>query len=202
MYLVQAAPGAVALSVAAAKEHLRIVTSNEDAYLTALIAAVTTLAEAALGGALINRTVTYKVDRFPGAFCGAIGWESSCSLPLPLPPLVSVESVTYRNTPTTQLTLASTDYEVDIGSRPGRLVTAYSKDWPRALDQPNAVTVNYTAGYGTADTNLPAPLTHALKLLVGHLYENRETTSPLTIKEIPYGIECLLMPFRSFTAFA
>lgn len=44
---------------------------------------------------------------------------------------------------------------------------------------------------GTVD----APILAALNLLIGHLYENREQTTPLTLNELPMGISALLMPY-------
>lgn len=53
-------------------------------------------------------------------------------------------------------------------------------------------------GTGTHFAGLiPAPLQSALKLMVGHLYENREQTVFAALNEIPFGIESLLMPYTS-----
>lgn len=48
-------------------------------------------------------------------------------------------------------------------------------------------------GTGTSFLGVvPGPVLAAMKLLIGHLYENRETTSPLTIKEVPLAAKSLL----------
>ncbi|GJD58144.1 head-tail connector protein [Methylobacterium dankookense] len=68
------------------------------------------------------------------------------------------------------------------------------------------VTVRYRAGYpstGTgADrkTTVPAPIRHAILLMVGHLYSNREAVSALPAKpeELPFGVSALLSPLRVF----
>lgn len=68
------------------------------------------------------------------------------------------------------------------------------------------VTVRYRAGYAPAGTGanlkstVPAPIRHAVLLLVGHLYSNREAISALPAKpeELPLGVDALLGPLRIF----
>lgn len=38
---------------------------------------------------------------------------------------------------------------------------------------------------------LEASVKHIIYLLVGHFYNNRETTTPLNIKEVPFAVEYL-----------
>jgi uncharacterized phiE125 gp8 family phage protein len=205
MHLLTTTPAtAPALAVADARAHLRTA-SSDDAYLETLIAVATAWVEAWTGRALINRTYTYKLDRFPCAsWCLPQGrpWGNDQPIELPYPPLVSVTSVTYRDTESSTLTLSgSTDYELDLGSSPGQIIPRYGKHWPLALDHPLSVTVVYVAGYGASDALVPPQIRHALMLLVGHLYENREASSPIAVNTVPYGIEHLLMPWRVFTRF-
>jgi len=48
-------------------------------------------------------------------------------------------------------------------------------------------------GTGTSFLGImPGPVLAAMKLLIGHLYDNRETTSPLTIQEVPLAARSLL----------
>lgn len=43
----------------------------------------------------------------------------------------------------------------------------------------------------TSDGELEASVKHAILLMVGTLYNNREATTPLNIKEVPYSFEYL-----------
>lgn len=45
---------------------------------------------------------------------------------------------------------------------------------------------------------VPAPVIAAIKLLIGHLYEHRETVSGLTLKEVPIAAKSLLSMDRVF----
>ena len=45
---------------------------------------------------------------------------------------------------------------------------------------------------------LPAAVKHAILLLVGHLYANRESVSFATATEIPLAYQYLLQPYKSY----
>lgn len=56
-------------------------------------------------------------------------------------------------------------------------------------------TVRYRAGY--ADGAVPAPIRHAILLMVGHLYENRmAVTAATNMGVMPMGVDALLSPYR------
>lgn len=46
---------------------------------------------------------------------------------------------------------------------------------------------------------LPGPLRHAMLLLVGNLYKNREPDAFTTVTEIPHSYEYLLYPYRDYS---
>ncbi len=49
-----------------------------------------------------------------------------------------------------------------------------STAWPGTYYRPNAVTVRFVCGYGTASTSIPELMRAAIKLLISHFFENRE----------------------------
>ena len=63
---------------------------------------------------------------------------------------------------------------------------AYGKTWPSAEVTIGSVRVDFTAGYGTDPTLVPASARHAIKLAVAHLYEQREGAAKLpdTIRQV------------------
>lgn len=205
MYLVVETPPATAAVVTAdVRAHLRVA-SSEDTTLAALVSVATEWVEAWLSRALIDRTYVYKVDSFPGqcAWSDPPVWFAGNEIALPRPPLSSVTSVTYLDGNGDVQTLSSsTEYEIDTGSLPGRVRLRYGASWPSTLHHPHAVTVTYVAGYGDAAAEVPAAIRQALMLLVGHLYENREATTPIVIHQVPYGVEALLASYRCYTRFA
>ena len=94
-----------------------------------------------LGFCLVTQTWTIKLPYFPDE-----------GIPLPAGPVQSVTSVTYTDTNGTSTVLASSAYTVvGIGDRSGAsIVPAYSTCWPTTRDVPEAVTVVFVAGVGTA----------------------------------------------------
>jgi uncharacterized phiE125 gp8 family phage protein len=89
-------------------------------------------------------------------------------------------------------TLDPTMYQVEPGA-PGRIYPAYGKSWPAVRAIPGAITVNYTAGYGPAATDVPECVRLAIRLMVAELYEQREMTATQAYNSNPI-FKCLLSP--------
>jgi len=185
-------PTCLPITLTEAKAHLKVDHSDEDAYIAALIKAVTTRVEAYTGRSLINTQYQWKLDCFPGG----------CEMKLPKPPLVSIDSITYlASSDGASTDWGSTYYSADTVSQPGRLYPAYEETWPtnvRAIQ--NAVTIKFTAGYGTASTNVPADLRHGMLMSIGHIYENRQDVVVGTgfMVEIPKASEFFIDPYRVY----
>lgn len=138
-----------------------------------------------LGRALLTQTWRMRLDYFPA------------SIKIPLPPLVSVDSITYVDTDGATQTLASSVYQVvDNGKWPSEIVEAYNQDWPTIRDVRHAVTVTFTAGYGDADS-VPAPIKHAIKIMVAEWYGKREeTVLGKSVEQLPRAVMSLINPLR------
>ena len=78
---------------------------------------------------------------------------------------------------------------------------AYGADWPRENLYPtNPVNIRFTAGFGGA-ADVPGPVVAAMKLLVGHWYENRENSLVgVSVNELPMGVTALLANYRFWVA--
>ena len=48
------------------------------------------------------------------------------------------------------------------------------------------------------DGQLPAPLVHAIKLLCGDLYNNRESVAFAAPHEVPHSLDYLLQPYKIY----
>ena len=174
------AAAAQAVTTAEAKSHLRVDTSDDDTLIASLITAATTWCEDYENRAYITQTITANLDKF------------SNEIILPRPPLQSVTTIKYYDTAGDQQTLSSAVYSVDIIREPGRVTLAYNQSWPSIRGIVNAIEIIYKAGYGNASTDVPERTRAAIKLLIGHLYENRELTCPIAINEIPFAVKNLL----------
>lgn len=139
-----APPAALAVSMVDAKEALRIDEddTSRDTTITLLIEGITAEVEHETGRAFVNRAMRVTLNRFPPAICLSA-------------PTLSVEAVTYRAPNGAAQTLPPADYYLDKESAPGYIVPGRGKAWPATEDFLNAVTVDYTAGYGADHTAVP-----------------------------------------------
>lgn len=148
-----------------AKLHLRVDINDEDQLITELIKVARASAEDHLGRTMVSTSWRLTVDKF------------SPALELPNPPCISVSSVKYIDSTGTEQTLNPVEYLVDAVSEPAHIVPAVGRIWPETQDRINAVTVEYTAGYGSTAAAVPTPIKQWMLLAIGDMYANRERSS-------------------------
>ncbi len=179
----------------AAKQQIRrpLTFAEDDDWLTRAIEAARRKVEGDTGRQLMPATWELWLREFP---CGAFV--------LPRAPLASIESVTYIDLNGDEQTLDAATYVVwppalsgdevsDPFARHGRVELAYGAIWPAVLCQLGAVKVRFVAGYQT----VPADLQHAMLMLIGHWYQNRETVAVGTISvEIDLAYRALIRNYR------
>ena len=161
-----------------AKAHLRYDLTTEDTLITTLIKVATEYAEKRLSRALITQTWDLYLEDFP----------AEDTIILPFPPLQTISHVKYYDKNNILQTWASSNYDVDSIREPGRIVqSATGAGYPNTYDRPNAVNIRFVAGYGAASTNVPETIRAGIKLLISHLFENREgiTVGAALASQIP-----------------
>lgn len=189
------------------KSHLRIVGSQDDAELSAMARAVGEYLEDELDLTLLTTTWIWRGDGFVARrACDDDFWFSeyptgaprgTAVLSVPRPPLVSVTSIAYLDTAEAAQSLTGSDYQLDTGSRPGRLAPSVALGaWPATGLSLNAVTITYVAGYGASAGAVPRKLRHLLHLLIGHWWENREAYG-LNLTLVPEGFGALVDQYRA-----
>ncbi len=124
-------------------------------------------AERWLGAQLITQRWIMTLDGFP----------ADGVIELPKVPLQSVVSVEYTDTDLVETTLATTDYVVDTGTKPGRLIKAYGIAWPTAVLQPGGLAITYDAGHG-GPAGVPQTIKQAMRLMISLDYEKRSASKP------------------------
>lgn len=182
------------ITVAEAMAHCRLDTNSEEAWLTSAIETARQWIEDRCNVTLLTTTWALTLDAFP-VRCGAASPLDTDRIILPRCPVQSVSSITYVDTDGATQTMSASDYSVDTASNIDASVgPAYGETWPTPREQRNAVVVTYVAGY-TLPASVPQAFRHAMRLLVGHWYENREATVVGTIsKEIEFAVESLVGP--------
>ena len=184
----QTAPTVEPVTATELKTHMRLTGTEEDDYLEDVIAEARQEIEDATGIAFISQTWKLTLDRWPAA--REEWWDGMreahidviyggnrtnyASVKLPRYPLITVDTVNVydEDSNATAVTIANV-FDVDTESLRGRLTIQRGATWPVALRSNNAIEITYTAGYGTAATDVPAPLKRAVRQMAAYMYEHR-----------------------------
>jgi uncharacterized phiE125 gp8 family phage protein len=86
------------------------------------------------------------------------------------------------------------EFRLDRDHVPALIYPLYLSVWPSVRLDDKAVQITYLAGYGGA-ANVPTPAKHAIKMLVGHWYANREAVGNAG-QNVPMGVAALLEPLK------
>lgn len=183
------APALEPLTLADAKTQMHVDGDDEDIFISTLITVARQMCEQWVWRALITQTRDYYLEAWPRA-----GY-----IELPRPPLLTVTSVAYRDEDGVTATMSSDDYRVETAYEPGRIVLRPNKTWPTpTLDTGLPIVVRYTCGYGTTAASVPEPLRQGMRLLAGHLFENREAVvvSGYQAVQVPLTVDWLWRPYE------
>lgn len=180
------APEREPLTLPEAKLLMRVEETADDDLIKSLIPAARQHVEDFTGRALVTQTWDWKADCWSGILCNRG----------PLPPWRSVVSITYIDSAGATQTWAQTEYQVDLDPNGAQIALAYGKTLPslRGGDL-NAVTVRFVAGYGDPEA-VPAPIKHAMALLISHWYHERRPVGVAQLAEMPFQVSDLLFPFK------
>jgi uncharacterized phiE125 gp8 family phage protein len=172
------------ITLADAKAFLRVAHSDDDAVISALIAAARSQVEAQTRRALITQTWRLVRDCWPGDGRIAV-------TPAPL------RSVTAARVYDAAGTAHAVDPAVFVADRAAALLAFV----PGTLTAPGrlaaGIEIDVEVGYGDAGTNVPEALRQALFLLVAHWYENRGLIAVgHAVAVLPATIAALIAPYR------
>lgn len=178
------------LTATEAKQHLRVDHTDDDTLIESLIKAARRSAEVFQGRSYLTQTWKMYLDTFPCDKC----------IYLPFPPLQSVSSITYIDGNGDVQTLATSQYQVDAKSQPGRVILEPGYSWPATESgRVNAVIITFVAGYGATSASVPENIRHAIRLILGDMYTQRENTVVgSSVNQIPQSAKILLWQDRNF----
>ncbi|WP_242148917.1 hypothetical protein [Sphingomonas sp. BAUL-RG-20F-R05-02] len=171
------------------------VDASEDDYLQALIVAARRACELRIGCAIVTAEASLTLDRFPASPHRHDGVARDATIFLPAGTVTAVEQIAYRATDGTEQLLDVAEYVADLTRSPARIGPIGA--WPTTARTPGAVIVRYTLAPLT-DDDLQI-VCHAIRLLVGNWYANREgavVDTRGTPAELPLAVKWLLEPLR------
>jgi uncharacterized phiE125 gp8 family phage protein len=184
------------VSLADAKAHLRVIdNTDDDDYIVSLIATATQWCEDFCDRTFADQQYTVAFDDWPAH-----------RIELPRPPVrlnataaSATVTISYVDTAGATQTLTwsqsgTQQFRLDRDHVPALVYPLYLASWPAARLDDKALQITYLAGYGGA-MSVPKPAVHAIKMLVGHWYTNREAVGSVG-KEIELAVAALLSPLR------
>jgi len=172
-----ASPKVVSLN--AAKSHTRITSANEDAQINASIDAATSRVQERTDRQLIQAAYRAVLPAFP---CPAAKIELRPAPLAVLGPGPVLVKVAYRDVDGAEQVILDTDADcpfvvvkpVGPACEAGRIVLKDGHEWPETEVHPEAVKIDFQAGYGVVADAVPYRLVHAVKAGVAELLNYRE----------------------------
>ncbi len=173
-------PSVEPVSAADLKLYARIDGSAEDTLLNNFIKAARISTELWTGRALLSQTIVLTMDTFAYRM-----------VQLPRPPLLSIAEFRTGDESGVWTIVSATNYYTDAYATPARFylkststLTAPERDYA-------GYQIEYYAGYGSDETDVPMAIREAILFWATYMYENR-----VPISQPPKDIRAILEPFR------
>jgi uncharacterized phiE125 gp8 family phage protein len=167
--LVSASTGAPVVGLSLVKLQLAIDHTDDDELLRHYVAAAINLAKDYLEADLLSTGYSQKHDDFSGGEITLERWPVAAA---------DITSITYLGTDGSSATLATTVYKVTAYERSKTRITLKNgQTWPATYLEADAVTINFTAGWGMTAANVwagPVQVQQAILVMVADWYCNRE----------------------------
>jgi uncharacterized phiE125 gp8 family phage protein len=188
------------VSLEAAKQSLRFVSTEEDDLIEGLIATARAYFEEQTGRQLINGTWEYARDTVP----------TERTLELPRPPLYGSVEILYDDVDGVEQTFDEDKYTVtrsfvssgaiDPYCAPGRIALVDGESWPVISGALDSFRVRRTCGYGSDPDQIPQIIKTSLCLLIGHFHRNRSEVQDASrsggFDRLPLGADELIKVFK------
>lgn len=177
-------PATPPVSLAEAKNYLRVTHADEDAEITRMIDAARRMIDGpdGAGVAMVSQQWRATLDRFPAR------------IDVPLWPVISIDSVSWLGDDGLWSDLDATDYRVIRLGRKTALEPAFGGAWPQPRLCSASVRVDFTAGFAS----VPQDLQTVVLMLTAHFYKLREPVVVGAVtSEPPLGVNDILSRYRA-----
>ena len=192
-----------------ARDFLKLSGTSEQTLVELMIAAARQAVEELTGRALMSQQWELRLDAWPvearpaakagsreSGGCQIIPIGGQVVVTLPRMPVISVDSVQVVNSVGAFVTVASSDYVVDVSHSGGRLAAQAGVRLPEPARGIDGIRIRFTAGYGSARTDVPPALRQAILTLVAGWYEQRDVVDKPGF--FPASVAEMLRPYKLF----
>lgn len=182
-------PAEEPVTLAEAKLHLRVDSSDEDAYISALITAARQQAEHITGRAMVNCRYVQTEDQFPQAIKLRPGRVSQ------------ITELRFRDASGVLQILSSPCYTLDnAGEFIAWVYPSPGYTWPSVWSHPNAVEVEFVAGFGATLADVPQSIKQWMLLTIAQWYSTREAAAERATEQPSTFYSALLAPYMVMEA--
>lgn len=182
--LALAPPMAEPVSLAEARQFLRLDQNDEDELLATLITAARLMIEAAAGRCLIEQPWRIVLDH----------WPANGEIRLPLSPVARIDEARVYDLLGEPQPVAEAALALDKGADPPLI--RLRGEVPEIGRDHGAIEIDVTAGYGAMAVAVPAPLRQAVLRLTARWFEERGDVASRDARALPAAIAALVAPFR------
>lgn len=172
------------VSLAEAKDFLRIVSDDEDELLGTLITAARLMIEAASSRLLIEQGWRIVLD----------AWPQGGEIRLPLSPVRSLTAARVHPASGPAEIVASSTLRLVDGCDPPLIAVAGSVPFPSRARA--GIEIDLVAGFGATRDMVPGPLRQAVLRLACRWFEHRGDVVSRDAARLPAEIAALVAPFR------
>ncbi len=189
-------PAIEPVSLAEAREWLRVESTAEDDLIAALVTSARLIVESATRRMLMTQTWRLSWDRWPGVVATHDGFLPRPEiLEIPFAPFQRVSAINVFDASGVAQTIPPAAYTVD--SSPERARIIFSGDPPQPGRPVGGIAVDVVLGYGDQPANIPEPLRLAIRMLAARWFENRgDVESDAAADRLPAPVGALVAPFR------
>ena len=179
-------PAAEPITLAEAKQFLRVEHDDDDDIIAALIAGSRIHVETQTRRALITQSWRLTRDAWP---------ESGFVAVLPVP-LAELDAARIHKADGSTQAIDVDAFAVDTAAAPARLGFTRGA-LPVPERQVGGIEIDVTCGYGDEPDDVPEPLRQAIRLLVAHWYDNRGLVAAGgDVAVLPQTVTALIAPYR------
>lgn len=168
-----------------AKAHLRVTSSDENSLISMYINVAVDFIERYCGVTLAETTWQLDLPSFPTV---------DRFIELPRGPVSAVGSMYYYDADNVSTLWASSDYQTSFSELPAKIYLEEGDTWEDTYERPDAVRVQYTAGYTWA--NLPDRWKLPIFYMVAHQFHYRQPVVGESVTTLPWGLRANLASLR------
>lgn len=164
--IVTGQPSTEPVTIDEMRRQARVYTGEQDPLLSRIIRASREVAERLMEISLINRNI--------------IGYQSDFQTVtyFPNPPLFEFTQITYLDQNGIRQTVDPSVYYVDSIQKPAAIWLRENQQWPIHNREPDNIQLEYVAGYGPSNTDIPFDIAQALLAIGVHMYDSPGAADP------------------------